>query len=92
MKFIEISTESLNLRNWLLALSQVRLDNKGQFFIAAKSLQFNFYIDEFIKPFEQPQQVVEVFNQLSSVLSQHWFELKKKVSKSEIVNKTITEG
>ena len=39
--------------------------------------QNNFFIDDFIKSIETPEEVIEVFNQLEALPSQHGFELKK---------------
>ena len=57
------------------ALKRVGLDNEKEYAIAAKAIQNNFYMDDFIKSVETPQEANEVFNQLQPLLSQHGFEL-----------------
>ena len=70
-------------------LKRVGLDNEKEYPIAAKAIQNNFYMDDFIKSIETPEEAIEVFNQLQSLLSQHGFELKKWISNNDAVTKAI---
>ena len=51
------------------ALQRVGLDNEKDYPIAAKSIQNNFYMDDFIKSVESPDEAIEVFNQLQPLHS-----------------------
>ena len=51
--------------------------------IAAKAIQNNFYMDDFIKSVKTPEEAIEVFNQIQ-LLSQHGIELKKRKSTTKI--------
>ena len=73
------------------ARKRMGLDNEKDYPIAAKALQNNFYIDDFIKSVETPEEAIEVFNQLHTLLSQHGFELKKWISNNDAVTKAIPE-
>ena len=73
------------------ALKGVGLDNEREYPIAAKAIQNNFYMDDFIKSVETPEEAEEVFNQLQLLLSRHGFELKKWISNNEAVTKAIPE-
>ena len=55
------------------AFKRVGLDNEKEYPIAAKAIQNNFYMDDFIKSVETPEEAIEVFNQLQPLLSQHGF-------------------
>ena len=68
------------------ALKQVGLDNEEMFSIAAKAIQSNFYVDDFIKSVETPEEEIE---DLWHLFSQHGFELKKLISNSDEVSKAI---
>ena len=70
------------------ALKQVGLDDEKS---AAKAIQNNFYLDDFIKSVEPPEEAIEVFNQLQPVLSQHGFELKKWKSNNDAVTEANPE-
>ena len=59
--------------------------------IAAKAIQNNFYMDDFIKSVETPEEAIEVINQLQPLLSQHGFELKKWISNNDEVTEAIPE-
>ena len=59
------------------ALKRVAVDNENEFSIAAKTIQNNFYMDDFIKSVETPEEAIKVFKQLQPLLSKHGFELKK---------------
>ena len=59
------------------ALKRVGLDNGEMYPIATKAIQNNFYMNDFIKSVETPEEAIEVFSQLQPLLSQHGFELKK---------------
>ena len=52
----------------IYALKQVGLDNEKKYPIAAKAIQNNFYMDDFIKSVETPEEAIEVFNQLQTIL------------------------
>ena len=43
-------------------LKRVGLDNEEMYPIAAKAIQNNFYMDDFIKSVETPEEAIEVFN------------------------------
>ena len=47
------------------ALKQLAIDNED----AGKTIQINFYMDDFIKSFETPEEAIKVFKQLHSLLS-----------------------
>ena len=46
------------------ALKRVGLDNEKEYPIAAKAIQNNTYMGDFIKSVETPEKAIEVFNQL----------------------------
>ena len=69
---------------------RVGLDNEREYPIAAKAKQ-NFYMDDFIKSAETPEEAIEVFNQLEPLHSQHGFELKMWISNSDAVTEAIPE-
>ena len=73
------------------ALKRVGLDNEKDYPIAAKAIQNIFYMDDFIKSVETPEEAIEVFNQLQPLLSRHGFELKKWISNNDAVTKAIPE-
>ena len=73
------------------ALKRVGLDNEKEYLIAAKAIQNNFYVDDFIKSVETPDEAIEVFNQLQPHLWRHGFELKKWISNNDAVTKAIPE-
>ena len=73
------------------ALKRVGLDNEKEYPIAAKAIQNNFYLVDFIKSVETPEEAIEVFNQLQPLLSQHGFELKKGISNIDAVTEAIPE-
>ena len=74
------------------ALKRVGLDNEEEYPIAAKAIKNNFYMDDFIKSVETPEEAIEIFNQLQPLLSQHGFELKKWISNDDAVTEAIPEG
>ena len=74
------------------ALKRVGLDNEREYPIAAKSIENNFNMDNFIKSVETPEEAFEIFNQLQPLLSQHEFELKKVISNNDAVTKAIPEN
>ena len=51
------------------ALKQQAINNEDQFPIAAKTIQSNVYMDNFIKPVDTPDEAINVFEQLQSLLS-----------------------
>ena len=73
------------------ALKRVGLDNEEKYPIAIKAIQNNFYSDDFIKSVENPEEAIEVFNQLQPLLSQHGFELKKWISNNDAVTEAIPD-
>ena len=73
------------------ALKRVGLDNEEMYPIAEKAIENNFYMDDFIKSLETPEEAIEVFNQLQPLLSQHGFELKKWISNNDEVTEAIPE-
>ena len=73
------------------ALKRVGLDNEKEYPIAAKAIQNYCYMDNFIKSVEIPEEIIEVFNQLQPLLSEHGFELKKWISNNDAVTKAIPE-
>ena len=68
------------------------LDNEKEDPIAAKAIQNNFYMDDFINSVETPEEAIEMFNQLQPLLSRHGFKLKKWMSNNDAVTKVIREG
>ena len=73
------------------ALKRVGLDNEKECPIAAKAIQNNFYMEDFIKSVETPEEAIAVFNQIQPLLSQHGFELKKWISNNDAVAEAIPE-
>ena len=69
----------------------VGLDNEEEYPIATKAIQNNFYMDDFIKSVDTPEEAIEVFNQLQPFLSRHGFELKKWRSNNDAVTEAIPE-
>ena len=67
------------------------LDNEKENPIAAKAIQYNFYMDDFINSVETPEEAIEVFNQQQPLLSHHRFELKKWISNNDAVTEAIPE-
>ena len=80
---------SLTCANY--ALKRVGLDNEEEYPIAAKAIQNNFCMDNFIKSVETPEEAIEVSNQLQPPLSEHGFELKKWISNNDAVTEAIPE-
>ena len=73
------------------ALKRVAINNDDEFPIAAKTIQNNFYMDDFIKSVETPEEAIKVFKQLQPLLSKHGFELKKWITNSDVVTNAIPE-
>ena len=73
------------------ALKRVAIHNEDEFPIAAKTIQNNFYMDDFIKSVETPEEAIKVFKQLQPLLSKHGFELKKWITNSDVVTNAIPE-
>ena len=73
------------------ALKRVAIDNEDEFPNAAKTIQNKFYMDDFIKSVETPEESIKVFKQLQPLLSKHEFELKKWITNSDMVINAITE-
>ena len=72
------------------ALKRVAIDNEDELPIAAKTIQNNFYMDDFIKSVETPEEAIKVFKQLQPLLSKHGFELKKWIANSDVVRKILS--
>ena len=53
--------------------------------------QCKFYIDDFIKSVETPEEAIEVSNQVQPLLSRHGIELKKWISNCDAVTEAIPE-
>ena len=73
------------------ALKRVAIDNEDEFPIAAKIIQNNVYMVDFIKSVETPEEAIEVFEQLQPLLSKYGFELKKWITNSDAVTNAIPE-
>ena len=73
------------------ALKRVAIDNEDEFPIAAKLIQNNFYMDDFIESAKTPEEAVKVFKQLQHLLSKRGFELKKWITNSDVVTTAIPE-
>ena len=73
------------------ALKRVAIDNEDEFPIAAKTIQNNFYMDDFIKSVETPEEEINVCKQLQTLLSKHGFELRKWITNSDVVTNAILE-
>ena len=67
------------------------LDNEKKCSTAAKAIENNVYRDDFIKSVENPDEAIDVFNQLQPNLSQHEFELMKWISNKDALTKAIAE-
>ncbi|XP_075266378.1 uncharacterized protein LOC142358697 [Convolutriloba macropyga] len=59
------------------ALKRVGIYNEGMYQTAAKPIQNNYYMDDFIKSVDTPEGVIEPFSQLRHLLSNQKLELKK---------------
>ena len=69
------------------APNQVGFDNQEMYPISAKAIQNNFYMDDFIKSIENPEEAIDVFSQLQNLLSHHGFPFKKWISnRDEVCN------
>ena len=73
------------------ALKRVAIDNQDEFPIAAKTIQNNFYMDDFFKSVEITEEAIKVFKQLQPLLSKLGFELKKWINNSDVVLNAIPE-
>ena len=73
------------------ALKRLGLDNEKEYPIAADAKQNHFFIDDFIKSIDTPEEAIEVFNQLQTLPSQHGFELKKWIRNNDAVTEAIPE-
>ena len=73
------------------ALKQIAVDNEDKLPIAAKTIQNNFYMEDFIKSVETPEEAIKVFKQLQPLLSKHGFALKKWITNSNVVTNAIPE-
>ena len=73
------------------ALKRVAIDNEDEFPIAEKTIQNNFYMDDFLKSVETPEEAIKVFKQLQPLLSKHGFELKKWITNRDVVTNAIPE-
>ena len=75
----------------LYALKRVAIDNKEEFPSAAKTIQNNFYMDNFINSVETPEEAIKFFKQLQLLLSKHGFEVKKRITNSDVVTNAMPE-
>ena len=50
------------------SLKRVAIDNEEEFPIAAKAIQNNFYVDDFIKSIDTPDEVINTFKQLQPLV------------------------
>ena len=73
------------------ALRRVAIDNEDEIPIAARTIQNNFRVDDFIKSVETPEEAIKIFKQLQPLLSKHGFELKKWITNSDAVTNAIPE-
>ena len=73
------------------ALERVAIDNEDEFPFEAKTIQNNFYMYDFIKSVETPEEAINVFKQLQPLISKHEFELKKWITNSIVVINAIPE-
>ena len=73
------------------ALKRVAIDNEDEFPIEAKRIQNIFYMNDFIKSVETPEEAIKVFKQVQSLLSKHGFGLKKWITNSDVVTNAIPE-
>ena len=67
------------------------LDNEEEYLIAAKTIQNNFYMDDFIKSVKTPEEAVEVFKQFQPLLSKQRFELNKWISNIDAVTESFPD-
>ena len=72
------------------AVKRNDLDNEQLYPIAAIALESNPYMNDFIKSFDSTEEAIEVFSQIHH-LSNHGFELNKRISNNDEVFKTISE-
>ena len=68
---------------------RVGLDNEEMYPIAAKAIQNNFYMDDFIESVETAEEAIEVFSQLRHLLSQNVFDRRKWISNSDKFSEAI---
>ena len=73
------------------ALKQVAIHNEDESPIAAKTIQNNLYMDDFIKSVETPKEAIKFFQQLQPLLSKHGVELKKWITNSDVVTNATPE-
>ena len=73
------------------ALKRVAIDNEDEFRNAAKTIQNNFNMDNFIKSVETPEEAITVFKQLQTLLSKYGLELKKWITNSDVTTNAIPE-
>ena len=73
------------------ALKRVGLDSEQEHPIAANAIQNNFYMDDFIKSKETPEQVIKFASQLRHILLPYGFELKEWISNIDTVTEAISE-
>ena len=59
------------------ALKRVAIDNEDESPIVAKTIQNNFYLEDFNKSVDTLEEAISVFKQLQPFLSKYGFELKK---------------
>ena len=77
------------------ALKRVGLENEEEYPKATKALQNIFYMDDFLKSVDSPEEAIQVFSQLKPLLSLErtkGLELKKWISNNDAVTNAIPEG
>ena len=67
-------------------LKRVGLDNKKEYPIAAKAIKNHFYMDDFIKLVEIPEEAIEILQPLLTKCVR-----KKRISNNEAVTEAIPE-
>ena len=72
-------------------LKRVAIKNEDEFPIAAKTIQINFNMDDFIKSVKKPEEAITVFKQLQPLLSKHGFKRKKWITNTDVVTNAIPE-
>ena len=69
-------------------LKRVAIDNEDEFPIPAKAIQNSFYMDDFIKSVNAPDEAINFLKQLQTLLRKHGFEPKTWITNC---NKVIEE-
>ena len=67
------------------------LDSEKEYPIAANATQNNFFVDDFIKSVETPEQVIKFASPLRHTLLHYEFELMEWISNNDAVTEAISE-